>query len=90
MRYARVESGTVFEVVETDKDIATLYHPSLIWVECPVEVDQRWTYDGKDFSRPPPPPTPKSPPKVLTAESLAAALKAKGVLTDAEIEVVRK
>ncbi len=31
--YARIEKGVVAEIFETDKDIRTLFHGSLHWVE---------------------------------------------------------
>jgi hypothetical protein len=32
-RFARIESGAVVEIVETDKAIATLFHPGLSWMD---------------------------------------------------------
>lgn len=36
-RYAQLRDGRVVELIETDLDISTLYHPSLIWTQ----------YDGR-------------------------------------------
>lgn len=74
-KWARVQDGKVAEV--TDIDPEGRFHPSLIWVECPEEVDQFWSFDGKKFTAPPPPPP-------ITAESLAPGFTLEG-LTDEEI-----
>lgn len=50
MKWARIENSTVMEI--TDIDPVGRFHPSLIWVECPEEVGQHWTYDGNTFSAP--------------------------------------
>jgi hypothetical protein len=48
MKYARIENGVVMEVIETDKDISTLYTSDLIWIPCDNSVDQRQRYvEGK-------------------------------------------
>jgi hypothetical protein len=53
MKYARIENGVVMEVIETDKDISTLYTPDLVWVPCDDSVDQRQLYvDGKFLPEP--------------------------------------
>jgi hypothetical protein len=31
--YARIQDGMVYEIYKTDGDIATMFHPSLIWVD---------------------------------------------------------
>lgn len=50
MKWARIENETVMEI--TDIDPAGRFHESLIWVQCPVEVEQRWTYANGTFSAP--------------------------------------
>lgn len=49
--YARVYEGRVVELFNTDMDISTLFHPDLIWAECPdgLDVEQGWVAD-KDSS----------------------------------------
>lgn len=50
-KWARIENNVVMEV--TDIDPEGRFHPSLIWVACGDEVDQRWVYDGiSSFSIP--------------------------------------
>ena len=53
-KYARIKDGVVREIQEFDS-IEGRFHPSLVWVECPAEVEQRWLYDGNSFSPPSPP-----------------------------------
>jgi len=31
--YARIDKGIVMEIFSTDADIATLFHPELVWVD---------------------------------------------------------
>ncbi len=50
--YARIQDGLVVELLETDNDIAKMFHPDLIWVECGAGTQQGWIYDGADFRRP--------------------------------------
>lgn len=57
MRYARVVGGVVVEIVETDADIAKLYHPIIVasMLPCSDDVRQGDRYDGSGFSKPPAP-----------------------------------
>ena len=48
-RYARIDEGLVVEIIETDLDITTLYHPALIWVPCDNNVQYGWSWDGQIF-----------------------------------------
>lgn len=44
------------ELLETDGDIADMFHPSLVWVEVPNDqsaVDVGWSYSGDEFISPP-------------------------------------
>lgn len=50
--YARIAAGVVAELFETAGDIATMFHPSLIWVEAPGTVKLGDLYDGEAFSTP--------------------------------------
>ena len=52
-KWARIENNTVMEITNIDPE--GRFHPALIWAECPEEVEQHWTYDGKEFAAPPPP-----------------------------------
>ena len=53
-RYARVEQGSVREVVETAGRIEELYHPDLLWVELQgrPEVVPGWVVGPDGFSLP--------------------------------------
>ena len=53
-RYARVEQGSVREIVETDRRIEELYHPDLLWVELQgrPEVVPGWVVGPDGFSPP--------------------------------------
>lgn len=47
MRYARIEDNTVMELFSTDKDISTLFHPDLVWVQCEdASVQTGYLYDS--------------------------------------------
>lgn len=48
--WARIESNTVNELTAIDPE--GRYHPSLIWVKCPEDVRQGWTYSDGVFSPP--------------------------------------
>lgn len=54
MRYARIDSGIVAELVDTDADIASLFPPELVWMPVTPDVAQGWTFDGKTFAAPVP------------------------------------
>lgn len=62
MKYARIENGEVREVIAFAP--AGRFHPSIVFVECHDDTDERDLYDGATFSKPPIPPAP--PPPVLT------------------------
>jgi len=51
--YARVQDGRVVELVATDLDISTMFHPALTWVDAShvTGISEGWTYDGSAFSR---------------------------------------
>lgn len=63
--YARIASGVVAELLETDADIADLFPPTLVWVPATPSVAQGWTYTAGAFSAPPPPPAPDIPSQVV-------------------------
>lgn len=50
--YAHIYNGQVVELFETDGDITQMFHPSLVWIECPPEVQQGWLFDGEMFLMP--------------------------------------
>jgi len=49
-KWARIENNTTMEI--TDIDPNGRFHPDLIWVECPEEVGQRWSYSDGIFTAP--------------------------------------
>ena len=53
--YAHIVDGSVFEKIETDADISTLFNPELIWVDV-SDLDPQpevgWGYDGEVFFPP--------------------------------------
>lgn len=60
MRYARIEQDVVVEFFVTDDDITQIFHPDLIWVECPSsEITEGWRY--KDGAFLPPLPSEEDP-----------------------------
>lgn len=60
-RYARLHDGVAAEIIETDGDITTMFHPSLQWVECSADVELGWLYaDGELFAPSPPAPPGKA------------------------------
>jgi len=57
MKYARIDNGLVMELFETDGDITQMFPPILIWVEITnldPQPEQGWSYDGANFTAPPP------------------------------------
>ncbi|WP_454751703.1 hypothetical protein [Cupriavidus necator] len=53
--YARICDGKVVELFSTDGDIATMFHPSLTWVDITDEIvqpEEGWSYDGDAFTPP--------------------------------------
>ncbi len=50
-RYLRIEDGVAVEEFNTEEDIAQLFHPSLVWVECNnAEFGIGSNYVNKTFS----------------------------------------
>lgn len=53
--YARIEAGKTMELFSTDKDISTLFHPSIEWVDItslqPAPL-VGWLYVDGEFSEP--------------------------------------
>jgi hypothetical protein len=55
--YARIENNTVVEIIETDGDIATLFHPSLEFIDCTniAGVKVGWIKENGSLIAPPGP-----------------------------------
>jgi len=49
-KYALVYMGKAVQLFETDGDMRTMFHPDMIWIECPDEVEEGWLYDGQQFA----------------------------------------
>jgi hypothetical protein len=52
--FARIENGIVAELLATEHDIATMFHPALHWVEATHVngVAPGWRHDGTNFTAP--------------------------------------
>ncbi|WPN56920.1 DUF4376 domain-containing protein [Pseudomonas sp. P9_31] len=66
--YAHIYNGQVIELFETDGDITQMFHPSLVWIECPSQVQQGWLFDGEAFVAPVVSPVSHAELKVMIAE----------------------
>jgi hypothetical protein len=69
--FARIATGAVAEIITTDRNIATLFHPGLEWVDVtgkPVAVGD--IVSGSGFA----PPTPPATPAMLTMAQLQAEI----------------
>lgn len=49
--WARIENNVVMEL--TDIDPSGRFHPSLTWVECPVDTQLGYIYSNGEFTPPP-------------------------------------
>jgi hypothetical protein len=49
--YARIEQGTVVELLRTDGNINAMFHRGLVWVDVSevAGIAYGWIYDGHDF-----------------------------------------
>jgi hypothetical protein len=78
--YARIDGNVVRELLTTDAEIATLFHPSLEWADVSGhEVQVGWVcVEGGGFVAPPPsepaPPTPRLADLVAEIADLRATL----------------
>lgn len=50
--YARIDGGVVAEMLSTDGDITTMFHPGLVWVVAPVGVLPGYSYSEGIFAAP--------------------------------------
>lgn len=74
--WARLENNIVRELVAFDP--AGLFHPSLVWVECPADTAQGDHYDGAAFSKPVPPGPAQADYIAAVQSHLDTAARAKG------------
>lgn len=71
--YARIDGGVVAELFATDGDIAEMFHPDMIWVDCSTVsgIAVGWTFEGQVFA-PAPGPSPADIQAALAAQAKAA------------------
>ena len=71
--YARIQDERVVEILTTDCDISTMFHPALVWIDASsaIGIEEGWTYDGSIFSRAI---TPEVSPPVLSIPEIQAQL----------------
>jgi hypothetical protein len=76
--YARIEDGLIAELLRTEDDITSLFHPALSWVEVSSQPDIAvgWHFDGTDFTPPSPPPPAAPGPTIAELQRQLAALSA--------------
>lgn len=79
-RFAVYRDGVVVNVVEAENEQACSHLAPI--VAAPDEVAKGWLYDGQDFAEPPP--AAASVPEVVTPFQARAALRAAGLLSQAE------
>jgi hypothetical protein len=56
LRYARISNGLVVELINSERDIAGLYHQTLHWIDVTNSpaVTEGWAFDGAKFIKPEP------------------------------------
>lgn len=85
--YARIQNGVVAELLETDGDIAQMFHPSLTWVECNSMVETGYIYANGEFAKPEPVESPSEVPLRVTRRQGRLALLEVGKLDEVEIGI---
>ena len=65
--FARVQDGRVVELLKTEASLTGRFHPALAWFEVSsvLGIAEGWSYDGEQFT--PPPPTEPAPSPTLEA-----------------------
>lgn len=74
--YARLQDHRVMEIVTSNADIATLYHPTLTWMDVSAvpAIAVGWRYDGSTWSAPEPTPVSSASPSIAQLQSQVAYL----------------
>jgi hypothetical protein len=73
--YARIEAGSVAELLRTEANIASLFHPALRWVEAlEPAVAVGWIEGPNGLAAPPPRAPAPEPPATTTLEQLQARI----------------
>jgi hypothetical protein len=90
--YARIQDGIVAETLQTDRPIATLFHPGLSWVDISGRqgITEGWRFDGAQFAAPPVPPAPAALPSIAEVMSELATLRAEVAALKAEVAPATK
>ena len=83
-RYGRVPVDAIVEVIETDNDIAAMFHPDIAaqFEAVPETAEPGMVRDGSGWAWPPQSP---APPKYATAEAAMAAMVAFAERAEAQI-----
>ena len=77
--YARIQDNLVAELLKTDGDIKSMFHPTLVWVDVSPQANiaEGWQFDGTNFAPPPAAPSPAAPaPTIASLQAQLAALSA--------------
>ncbi len=76
--YARIQNGTVAELLKTDGDITHMFNPALVWVDVSSQADvaEGWHFDGTTFTAPATNHTLAQAPSIAELQAQLAALSA--------------
>jgi len=76
--HARIQDGLVVELLKTNRDIAGMFHPALVWVDVSShpDVSEGWHFDGKTFASPTPPQSPAPAPTIAELQAQLASISA--------------
>lgn len=85
--YARIQDGTVAELLRTDMPIAALFHPGLTWVDVSDQpgVAEGWSFNGTRFEKPIIPATPAGLPTMAQVLADLASLNAEIAALKAQV-----
>ena len=77
--YARIQDGSVAELLKTGSDVTQMFHPSLVWVDVSADpqIREGWRFDGKEFSPPQEPAEQASAPTIAELQAQLASIEAK-------------
>lgn len=53
--FARISADTVVELVTTNRDLSTMFHPALDWREVDADIALGWCLTESGFEAPAPP-----------------------------------